>query len=182
MLKKPALLFAALAVIALAAPAVSSAAKLTMPANTLVPVGTEITGESTNTELETEFGTISCANVTFTDEVTANNGSNFEAEPVGEGTTAECFLGNEVLITVTHFTFRFWSSGPHAGELTWTWILDLPGGIECHYHGFIAWFYITGASSFHHEGELEGGVCGGGFIEGDFSLSTTGGGGAVILS
>jgi hypothetical protein len=190
MAKKLSLLMAAVAVIAFAVPAFASASSLTMPAGTLVPVGTKIVGTSTNTTTLTSLGLLSCNTVSVTGEVTANSGGSVAGIGIGTGNTSECFLSEEEAITITDITLESISSSTSgSGTIHFTFVADLPNNVVCHFvtkSAGASFNYVSGTDSLSipaQKLEATPAACRPGEIEGTFTLETdpeTGTGGVIL--
>lgn len=99
MAKKLSLLLAAVAVLAFAIPTVAGAATLES-GGSVVPVGTKITGKSTNAVTQTGLGKLSCKEVVLLGKVTTNSGGTVEGVGTGEATGTTCNVeGTAVEVT-----------------------------------------------------------------------------------
>jgi hypothetical protein len=187
MAKKLSLAMAAIAAIAVfAIPATASAAPtVTMPAGTLVPVGTELTGTSTDAEITTSLGAIHCGTVHVNAELTKNNGTEVEAVGVGQGLATTCAFTAGEAITVTDVTLFKLSATAAAKKLEFTLIADL-GPVTCHFvtpAGGINFTYVSGSDTITiAEQKLTAtpAACRPGEFQASFTIETTAGG-AVIL-
>ena len=148
---------AVVAFAALALPAVASAAPaLTEPAGTLVPKGATIVGTSTNSTTVTSAGTLTCAKVTVTGEVTENTGSSVKGVAKGEGKTEGCKLGSSSLTITDPTLLAISSNTPGKGVVSLTFIADL-FGIPCHFVGNnLPFTYTSGSDSMSIAGTLTG--------------------------
>jgi hypothetical protein len=142
MVKKLTLLAAAIAVVAFAIPAAASAApSVTSSAGVLAPVGTVITGTSSNTKTQTELGLLTCTNVTVTGKITKNSGTSVEAVSNGkEGTTKGCEVEGSALTITDPTLINLTSTVDTKGSVTLTFIADLLG-ISCHFSGTVPFTY-----------------------------------------
>lgn len=176
-IKKLSLLATAIAALALAVPALASAAPAwTMPAGTLLPVGTNVSATSSNLVIPTPVGTQKCQHTIITLQLSKNTGSSVAAAGVAAGTTKECQVTDLTVPSLTSTT-----SG--SGTLAITFEIDITATVKCHLSGAAVPFtYAPGSSSINVKGALTGtGVCAGGSsISGDFAIETVKGG-AVIL-
>lgn len=178
------------ALVAFAVPAIANAApSLTMPAGTLVATGSGVTATSTNTVLATPLGNLTCAAVTINATVLENTGTSWKASAAaGKSTAQTCHLGTNAFL-ITNIKLNSLNVSAAAKVAILTFEADLPGNLTCHFEstaGGTAVTYSAGSSSLHLAGGLVGSpeICGEeGEVEihGDFTLSTTSGGGAVIL-
>jgi hypothetical protein len=187
MAKKLTLLATAIAVLAFAAvPAFASAAKLEMTATGggAVPVGTPITGISTDAITETSLGTLSCKEVVLNGEVTKNEAT--VAEGVGtSSSTTECFVEKEP-INITDVTLiNLKSAASGSGTASFSFVADLPASLTCTYTGTNAAFTYTPGGSVlaFSKAKLTASptACGTAKLTGHFSLATSAGG-AVIAN
>lgn len=187
MIRKLSGLVAAIAIVVFAVPAVANAAALTMPANTLVPVGTGVTLFSTNTTVVTSLGTISCAEVIINTEVDENTGAEWGAHGIGKEIAAGCKLGTKEIEITELNTEQFFSVGAGGeGRLIFTFKADLPG-VTCHYESTslpaTSFTYVAGTDTFTIPKQklvATPAACKPGEISGSFTVETTAGG-AVIL-
>lgn len=187
MIKKLTLLAAAVAVVALAVPAMAGASQLTMPAGTTVPVETKITGTSTNAVTTTSIGELKCAKVVLNGEVTKNNGTEVAGVGIGTGTTTTC-TDEGASINITNVTLTsLASSTSGSGTAAFSFQADLPVVGTCTYTATAAPFtYVSGANP----AELKftkatltasPSACGTAKLDGEFKLETTGTEEALIL-
>ena len=178
MAKKFSLLLAAIAVIAFAVPTFANAASVTQPGGEETSTGTVLTGVSHNTVTETALGELSCEVVSIKALLTHNSGGLVTAEQSGAGSTSGCLLEGEFPVTITNPTLKsLTAEGGATGtrKIVLSFEADLPGSITCHFEGTVSFSYVTGASSFHMGGTLNGGVCGSATISGDYALSDAAG-------
>ncbi|MBS1680030.1 MAG: hypothetical protein JST08_21895 [Actinobacteria bacterium] len=165
------------AVAAFAAPGVANAAKLTMPANTLVPKGTTITGTSTNTVTETTLGKITCKEVMVSGNVEKNTGTEVEVKTdatAGANTATGCEIVGLGAVTIDPTLTNITASGAGPGTAAFTF--NVTGICEAKSTtSEVTWF---GTNKLH----ITAGVaeCGTGGLTGDFTLETKEGGGEVI--
>lgn len=179
------------AVIVIAAPVSASAAPaLTMPAGTLVPVGKQITGDSTNSVTVTPLGSLECFHVAINFQVTQNSGTWIGAwAPAGSGFASLCELGGRFIQINNIELSSFSSTVSGKGTADLAFVAHLPGELTCHFKSAFPGTpvtYTAGSSSLHLAGELEANpeICGEAgevAISGDFALSTWSSSGAVIL-
>jgi hypothetical protein len=179
MIRRATLITAALAVFAFAAPpAASAAAQLTNGSGSVLPVGTKITGRSTNTFVFTSIGTLECEEMVVPWEVTHNSGGTVEGVGTGAGETFNCFSEGEA-IQITDLTlFSLRMIGPSSGSKGVTFEAHLPVIGTCHYFALaIPMTYTHGGSVLHFQGPLLTipSACGTAEIEGDTTLSGTSG-------
>lgn len=169
MTKRLAVLVAVVAAAALALPSMSAASELTLGGKA-VPVGEVVTGVSANTMAKTALGNLTCNNVGFESEVTANGAGVVKGKNVGEGVTIGCFL-NAKAIEITDLTFKELELVNAAnGKVTVVFTADLPGGVACGFNGVTKVTYVAKAKSIHVEGNLAGGACGAAAFSGDYAL------------
>lgn len=157
------------AVAAFAAPGMASAAKLTQPANTLVPVGTTIVGTSVNTETTLKSGiTLKCAKVTVNGIVEKNNGKEVEVVMDGANDTATTCTSQLGPVSVDP-TLNF-IKGSGAGPGTASFLFNATGLCEeTSGASEVTW---NGTDVIHIKATVNGG-CGEGELHGDFTLETT---------
>lgn len=179
MAKKFSLLIAAVAVLAMAIPALASATTVTVGGST-APTGAVLSGTSTNTVTTTEaLGSLTCGTVGIAAKLTENSGGKVAATGSGEGSTSTCKNGKKE-ITITDATLlELHSTSPTSGTVKLAFKADLPGGILCEFSGTVAATFTAGMSSLHISGSLAGGACGSSSITGDYALTSTGG--SVVL-
>jgi hypothetical protein len=177
MAKKFSLLMAAVAVLAFAIPAMASAGTVTSSAGVLAPVGTVITGTSSNTETtNTKFGTLKCANVTVKGKLTENSGGKVAAKTEGVGSTKECKVGTKELTITDPTLLSLSSTAAGSGTVGLTFEATVPAIGTCHFAGTAVPFtYTAGSDSIHVAGKLTAtpAACGtgtGAEIHGDFTL------------
>ena len=157
MAKKFNLLMAAVAVLAFAVPAMASAApSVTSKAGTLAPVGTIITGTSTNTELSTNLGTLKCEKLIVKGKITENSGSSVKVTKEGEGTTSGCKVGTEALTWTDLTLLNITSTVDKSGTVGLHFVMDLPGDVTCTYEGAAVPFtYTSGSDTITISGNLK---------------------------
>jgi hypothetical protein len=179
MVKKLTLLATAIAVVALAVPAFANATVLTENG---VPVGTgsHIRGLSNNAVTRTPIGELECGAVEVGGEVTVNNGTTVRGIGDGFESTTECKVEpGEGSLTVEHIKLEnIESSETGKGSVTFTFIAQLPGELECHFQGTVPGTFTEDSDIISIKGQgLEGtpSICGEkGEVEfeGDFTLTT----------
>jgi hypothetical protein len=191
MAKKLSLLIAAMAVLAFAVPAMASAtAPLTESNGTVVvPVGSGITGTSTNAKTKTSLGTLSCKKVELMGKVTVNEESTKGPKAEG-GAGEEEFTGSEcevegVSVPVKKIKLTNLKTGSGLGLTTGTGTATfsftaLIGSFDCVFTGTnVPFTYstttMTNSIKFTNA-SLTGSpaACGTGTFSGDFELFTTG--------
>jgi hypothetical protein len=162
------------AIAALAAPAMAGASQITFPAGTAAPVGTVITGTSSNTVTVTPLGNLTCASVVVKATITKNSGGTAAAKAeAGASSSSTCFLGKNA-ISVTNITLKsLESTTSGVGKAVLSFEADLPGGLTCHFESAGAAnnvSYTAGTSNLHLAGGLVGSpeICG---EEGEVSIS-----------
>jgi hypothetical protein len=187
MKRKLIILVAAIGLAAFAAPSLASAAPaLTMPANTLVPVGTELISRSNNFTARSSLGLFLCEEMTFNWELTKNNGEGLSGVGIGTGTTSGCGLEGGSEITVTDLTLQsIESTASGKGKLHFTVISDLPG-VTCHYvtpAAGLTFTYGAESDSFtipFQKMEASPAACRPGEIHATFTIETAAGGAATL--
>lgn len=178
MAKKFSLLMAAVAVLAVAIPAMASAGSVTSKAGTFAPVGTVLTGVSTNAVTTTTIGNLTCKEVKVTGKITKNS----EAEGVagtgtGEGTSSTCFIGGSTPITVEDITLTSIQSlkgeTPN-GKAGFVFKAKLPG-LTCTYTASAAPFsYVTNSDKITFTKApltASPSACGSATLDADFTLT-----------
>jgi hypothetical protein len=176
--------------VACALPATASAA-MTMPATVLAPVETEFTATST-APVEMYWDGIkdvlTCEGFSFNGELTRNEeveGEVFwtEMESAEAGSASGCSASQiPYLVTEPTLTegFVYSESEFQSGTLGLLYFVHY-GPFKCKFSGTNDVSYVPGGSTIHLAGKLNSPFCGGMEFEGDFALTTTEGGGAVIL-
>ena len=187
MAKKFSLFMTTVAVLAFAIPAMASAApSVTSKAGVLAPKGMKITGTNVGHVLTTgtPFGTLTCAKVTLSGELTENTGTKVTGK-AGTGTVSECNVNGSPLtttnITVTHLE----STVAGSGKASFTYVSDTAGGITCDYIGTnVPFTYVPGSShiTFKEATGINGpGFCAAPNIRFDATFALEIGSTAVIL-
>jgi hypothetical protein len=178
MAKKLRVLLAAVAVVALAVPALANAAEVTKSGGGAYESGAIFTGSSTNTVIFTEsFGFVTCGEVTFDAELT-ENGPQIRAVSKGAGTTSSCNNEGEAVEiedwTVLNLeTTGYEEEGPTrfgVGTITVTQEIKF-FFVTCHESGKVSVKYHLGTNRLKIKGALDGKACGESEIEGEFTLS-----------
>ncbi len=167
MARKFSLLTAAIAVLALAIPAMASATPTTTDAHTFpssLPVGTLISTTSTVPPKFTSsiLGTIECSSLSMLGELKVNSGGTVTTSSGGKFTSSGC-TNNGNPVTVTSFNVTDLSSTVSGkGTTSFTSIIDL-GGITCRYTATsIPFTYEVGGSNitFNKAGTIDGSPAG----------------------
>lgn len=180
MLKRLSLATVAIALVAFASPAVSSASQVTKPAGVVLPVGSVLKAVSTNVKIATFLGTITCATVTMEAELTTNSGGTVTGKGKGTGVTSSCLLNGKTAVSVTVAKLKhFHLTSPSDGNAEVTFQVDLPAGIGCHFEDNASFTYTSGTSQLHLVGLPDGGPCDPSVISGDFNF--TSGGSSVVF-
>src|SRR5215203_884733 len=172
-LRKPALLLALVAVIALAVPAVASASRLEYGGK-LLPVGVNFNAVSH--KVITSFG--QCSEWTVQEQITKNDGTTVEGICAAAGTTREC-SGSYPFYTVEPRWNSFTSTTPGKGTVSMSY--EMVSVVHCRYSGAALPFtYILGSNEITFNNvKLDGGLCGTQYFSGTFALTI--GGVPVIL-
>jgi hypothetical protein len=178
MAKKLSLLLAAFAVVAFAAPAFASAAPEVTINGLRAPVGTAITGTSTNFVIGTSIGNVRCAIVEFSAETTINNGSTVGVVGTSPFSTTKCSFKGGTPITIDDATLlSLHSSEAGKGTLGPTAEATLPE-LTCHYSGSAVPFtYTSGGNTLSITGSLKASpaACGAAVASGAFTITSPGG-------
>jgi hypothetical protein len=153
------------------------AAALTMSPGTLLSLGTTFVGTSNNFSVATSFGTLSCSQLSFTAEVTQNDGSTVHSLGLGQGSSGGCVLeGGEVEFTdITLQSLDATAVGEASVYLTFE--VDLPG-VTCHFESKPAGTkatHVVGESKFtipKQKLEATPAICRPGEIGGTFAVET----------
>jgi hypothetical protein len=131
MVKKFSMLLAAVAVLAIAVPAMANATELntksTGGAGTRVPVNTVVTGTGANISLTSStLGTINCKKLNLKGKVTVNNGTTVEASNAGEAPEQETCLNGTKPVNVTNVTLtKLFSNETGKGTASFTAVVDI---------------------------------------------------------
>lgn len=184
MIKKLSLALVAVAVIAFAVPAFASATAMTLPAGTLVPVGTATSWTSHNLVVKTNMGgNVACVEVVLDAKITKNNGVTVEGVDNGGSFAKECFFAGKN-IEVTMPTLRSFVSGAGGkGTVSIIFVADLPGGFKCTYEETaMPYTFTVGASTLKMAGALKvtPAACGTATLEAEFTVEKTGGGFIIL--
>lgn len=187
MAKKFSLILAAVAVLAIAVPALASASKATLPAGTLAPIGTQITGTGTSIIFQSNLlGPISCEKLNLNGSITVNNGTTVEGSGSNTNPTqAGCKNGTrEVKITSVELTSV---KSTVAGSGTASFIIHWDTGtLTCTFTGTsVPYTYALGGNvlSFSSASGITGSPasCGTMKLSGSFALEQAGTENKLIL-
>jgi hypothetical protein len=190
MVKRAALLFVGVAVLAGAIPAMASASSLTKSAGTLVPVGTPIRMTGSDIIIQsTLLGNITCQTLNTDVEVTKNSANTFEA--FGANTapaTTGCVDGTKTVVVTSLQVTKLESSVSSSGTMSFVAVYDI-GTATCTFTGSsVAFTYSAGTGShvikFNAASGIKGSpaaACGTGNLTGEFTLELLHGGTAVLL-
>jgi hypothetical protein len=189
MAKKFSLLLAAIAVVAFAVPTFASAAELT-DGGAALPVGSELTGTSTDAETETPLGTLTCGKVTVGGRVTQNSGGTVAGVGNGESSTTSCVIDPEKQgITIENIQLTGISAtSPTSGSASFSFKANVPGLPEgCVFSGTVPGTCSSGTDTLFVNGTgLEGtpSICGENgevTFRGHFALTTKGTSTPIII-
>jgi len=126
----------AIAVLAFAVPALASASTGVKQGGSLLSPGTVLEGVSTNTTMTTTLGTLKCASVSVSAELSKNNAAEgFEAVGNGETSTSTCVLGS-TSFTVKNIILNKLTSGPSEsgkGKVIFSFEMLLSSSLTCKY-------------------------------------------------
>lgn len=182
MARKLSLFLAAAAIVAFAAPALASAAPEITVNGARAPIGTQISGSSTNTVWKTELGNFTCGTVTFSGQITANTGSTFAGKGTSAMTTSSCFFKGTTAFTIDDATLlSLHSATPGAGTASLTYTATA-FGLTCHYsNAALPFTYPALGNTLTVKGELTASPaeCGNTAIESTFTITSPGG--AVVF-
>jgi hypothetical protein len=189
MAKKFSLLLAAVAVLAFAIPSMASATVATLPAGTVAPVGTQITGTGSDIILHSSLlGTITCKTLNLNGEITKNKENIVEGK--GENvspTQSGCVNGaKEVKVTKVELTNLF-SETTGTGTVSFKATVDIGSELVCTFTGTkVPGTYALPSSSvlkFSEAGNIVSSpaACGTTKLTGEFTLEKTGTSTALIL-
>lgn len=187
MIKKINLIAVAVAVAALAMPAVASAGRITKPLEVMAPVGTLMTVKSTNLSINMSIGTIKCKEIVFPGEITENAGGNYNVIGTAEGSATSCSVGKFAAFPTNLRLFGF-GVNVEQHRINLTLKFDLPGSLTCHFEtkpapGFLE--FVNGLQrpefgiplqALQAESELCEPAEKPAEIEGNFQIEETGGG------
>jgi hypothetical protein len=180
MAKKFSLLLAAVAVLAFAIPSMASASKATDPVNTLVPVGSEVTGTGTDIILQSNLlGTITCATLNLNGKITKNDGTTVEASGANVSPTqAGCKNGTKTVTVTSVELTKLFSEVSNTGYVNFVAKVDV-AELACTFTGLeVPFTYTTGTNVLKFASGA--GVtsspasCGTAKLTGEFALETKG--------
>ena len=141
MLKKFSLLMVAVAVLAVAVPAMASATELNTKSTggeaTRVPLNTVVTGTGSEVTLTSStLGTIKCKKLNLKGKVTTNNGTTVEASSAAETPVQETCLNGTKAVNVTSVTLtKLFSNTTGTGTVSFTATVDVGPELECTFTG-----------------------------------------------
>ena len=181
--RKPALLLALVAVVALALPAVAGASKIESKPGTLTQVGAKITATSNDAYLTSSlFGNQPChggglSPWTMYETLTKNNGTTFEGSSAAAGTATCQLTANGIFPIINPRWENFISSTAGKGTVSMSFETTVTE-LTCKWSGTAMPFtYVLGSSSItftqaHLKATPAG--CGTASFTGDFELKTFG--------
>ena len=158
--------------LAVALPAVASAARLEQPVGTLMPVGSLITAKSQNFVFHTSWGNLTCNELVLQSKVIQNDGASVQGVWGGPGAAKSCFINGTQEMLVTPELTSLNLSGPQRGTAGLEITMQLPKA-TCHLKSSsLAVTYSSGSSVLSISGPMEvTPACGPMTIQGSYSLT-----------
>ena len=146
-----------LVLLSLVVPAAARAGTVTSSAGVLAPVGTTLTGRSSDAEIATSLGTITCLEMVVQVKIQENSFGRLEAGVPNYGTSSACALKGGGEVTTTTITVpRLQSFTAGSGTMGLSFGADLPGGLSCSYTAFAVPFtYKAGSSTILVAGNMK---------------------------